>query len=349
MPVLVLNACRSAHADPPTAPETAVADLHAQVRAYGSLAQEVMDAGVAGVVAMRYNVYADTAAPFVADLYAALTQGHSLGEAVTLGRKQLAANPLREIAYDPCPLQDWPVPVLYEAAPIMLFPKPAKDVPLTITLKAGEAVSARGALGPQLPRRPDVGFFGRDETLLALDRAFDTQNVVLLHAFAGSGKTSTAAEFTRWYALTGGVEGPVLFTSFEHYKTLARVLDQIGQVFGKGLEQAGIHWLALDDAERRDVALQVLKQIPVLWIWDNVEPVVGFPTGTTAAWSAEEQKELVDFLRGARETKAKFLLSSRRDEWGWLGDLPARVTLPPMPMQERVQLAGRWPRSMGSG
>jgi hypothetical protein len=61
VPVLVLNACRSAHAEPQDAPaqidETSeqVDDLHTQVRSFGSLAQEVMDAGVAGVVAMRYD------------------------------------------------------------------------------------------------------------------------------------------------------------------------------------------------------------------------------------------------------------------------------------------------------
>ena len=35
------------------------------------------------------------------------------------------------------------------------------------------------------------------------------------------------------------------------------------------------------------------------------------------------------------------LLTSRRDEHGWLGDLPARVQLPPMPMRESLQLAAR--------
>jgi MoxR-like ATPase len=54
----------------------------------------------------------------------------------------------------------------------------------------------------EVPPAPDVGFFGRDETLLALDRAFDNDNILLLHAYAGSGKTTTAAEFARWYALT---------------------------------------------------------------------------------------------------------------------------------------------------
>ena len=39
----------------------------------------------------------------------------------------------------------------------------------------------------------------KDAIHLALDRAFDTQRIVLLHAYAGSGKTSTAVEFARWF------------------------------------------------------------------------------------------------------------------------------------------------------
>lgn len=80
-------------------------------------------------------------------------------------------------------------------------------------------------------------------------------------------------------------------------------------------------------------------QAPLLWIWDNVEPVAGFPKGSESKWSAQEQRDLADFLRAARETKAKFLLTSRRDERDWLGDLPARVAVPPMPRQERLELA----------
>jgi hypothetical protein len=84
----------------------------------------------------------------------------------------------------------------------------------------------------------------------------------------------------------------------------------------------------------------VLQQVPVLWIWDNVEPVTGFPAGTLSDWSEAEQQELRAFLSAARETKAKFLLTSRRDEAEWLGELPRRVAVPDMPMQERLQLAG---------
>jgi tetratricopeptide (TPR) repeat protein len=329
---LMLNACQSAYATPPREPAAAVPEnVHEETRALGSLAQEVMDAGAPGVVAMRYKVFVETAAQFMASVYERLMHGDTLGEAVNFGRNQLHAQPLRGIGFDPRPLRDWCVPVVFEAAPVRLFSGRQAGLRL--------APPGSGAAVEGLPPRPDAGFFGRDETLLALDRAFDRQRIVLLHAYAGSGKTTAAAEFARWYRETGGIDGPVLFTSFEQHLPLARVLDQIGQVFGEELEQTRVNWLALTEPQRRGVALQLLRQKPVLWIWDNVEPVAGFPKGTESKWTPEEQRELADFLRAARETEAKFLLTSRRDERGWLGGLPARVPLPPMPFLERLELA----------
>ena len=37
-------------------------------------------------------------------------------------------------------------------------------------------------------------------------------------------------------------------------------------------------------------------------------------------------------------TLVKFLLTSRHEEYAWLGNLPRRISVPPMPMQESVQL-----------
>jgi len=54
VPVLVLNACRSAHAEvegDAGGASGGSTDSHGQVRAFGSLAQEIVDTGVAGVVA----------------------------------------------------------------------------------------------------------------------------------------------------------------------------------------------------------------------------------------------------------------------------------------------------------
>jgi tetratricopeptide (TPR) repeat protein len=341
VPFLVLNACQSAFAEAAAEPDEVTPELtRNEIEGYGSLAQAVMETGAAGVVAMRYSVYVVTAAQFVAELYGALSRGRALGEAVTWARKNLANQPDRRIAYEARPLQDWCVPVVWERAPVRLWPEKPDAAPIRIKLDDGAAAKA-GALDQAMPDRPDIGFYGRDDTLYALDRAFDKHRIVLLHAFAGSGKTTTAAEFARWYALTGGIAGPVLFTSFERQQPLARVLDKIGIVFGRALEDAGIHWDAITDtAKRRDIALQVLRQVPVLWIWDNVEPITGFPSGTTSEWSLEEQQELRAFLGAALDTKAKFLLTSRRDEDAWLGSLPSRVLVPPMPMQERLELAG---------
>src|SRR5579859_707257 len=338
VPVLVLNACRSAYAEARAEPGEASGDVHARIRAYGSLAAEIADEGVPGVVAMRYNVYVVTAAQFVADLYAHLLAGRSLGQAATAARRALAADPLRQIGSTPVELQDWAVPVVYESAPLVLLHPPERAAPVIRLDASGDAEAPAG-----LPHPPDAGFFGRDETLLALDRAFDTQPVVLLHAFAGAGKSSTAAEFARWYQTTGGLDRPgiVLWSSFEHHLTADRLIGTVGDRFAGPLEASGILWAALTDpAQRRDIALQVLAQVPVLWIWDNVEPVAGFPAGTQSAWTAAEQEDLIGLLRDlAQRTRCKMLLTSRRDEHTWLGDLPARIRLPRMPMRESVQLA----------
>jgi tetratricopeptide (TPR) repeat protein len=367
VPVLVLNACRSAFTEaqsrpgePDSEPEGVgsgpasgaaespaglTEDVHSRIRAYGSLAAEVADAGVAGVVAMRYNVYVVTAAQYMADLYAHLLTGKTLGQAATLARCALADNPTRHIGSAPVALQDWAVPLVYEAAPLGLLESRQQEAPL-INLTSTESTDAiAGEIG--VPRPPDAGFFGRDETLLALDRAFDTQQVVLLHAYAGAGKTSTATEFARWYQATGGLDhpqlgtGPVLWSSFEHYLPLDRLLDAAGDTFSPLLEANGVHWQALTDpAQRRNLVLQLLAQVPVLWVWDNTEPITGFPPGTSSAWTQGEQDQIAGFLRDlAQQTRCKVLVTSRRDEQHWLGNLPARAELPPMPMRERLQLA----------
>src|SRR5215467_4659123 len=112
--------------------------------------------------------------------------------------------------------------MMYESTPLVLLRPPERAAPL-ITLTPAETKTANSGAGG-VPRPPDAGFFGRDETLLALDRAFDTQRLVLLHAFAGAGKSSTAAEFARWYQVTAGLDHPdhpewgpgaVLWCSFE--------------------------------------------------------------------------------------------------------------------------------------
>jgi tetratricopeptide (TPR) repeat protein len=286
----------------------------------------------------------------MADLYAHLLAGRSLGQAATAARQALAADPQRQVGAVPVSLQDWAVPVVYESAPLVLLRPPQRPAPLIRLASAETGPDGSGAGPGGVPRPPDAGFFGRDETLLALDRAFDDHPVVLLHAFAGAGKSSTAAEFARWYAATGGLDHPehpewgpglALWSSFERHLTADRLLGLAGDRFAGLFEANDIAWAAVTDPDqRRDLVLQALAQMPVLWVWDNVEPVAGFPAGAVSTWTPDEQGDLAGLLRElAERTRCKVLLTSRRDERGWLGDLPERVRLPAMPMRESLQLA----------
>jgi tetratricopeptide (TPR) repeat protein len=339
VPVLVLNACQSAMHTASAAPETA-GDGHEEVRAIGSLAQAVVDQGIPAVLGMRYSVYVVTAAQYIGQLYLALAKGRSFGEAATEGRKHLHLNPDRWIGLEARPLQDWFVPVIYEAHAMQL----GSAAPLS-------ALGEQPDLDP-LQRHPallryvpEEGFIGRDETLLALDRALDGHRIVLLHAYAGQGKSATAVEFARWYALTGGLGAQplVLLASFESHTDLADLLHQIGQPFAPWLAAQGIDWSAINDPNaRRQTVLQILRHFPVLWIWDNIEPVAGFPEGAESPWTAAEQSELRDFLQQIKldnASKVKLLLTSRRDETKWLGGLPYRIAMPRMRPSDAANLA----------
>ena len=341
VPVLVLNACQSAMHEAVEKPEGAD-NVHDEVRAIGSLAQAVVDQGIPAVLGMRYSVFVVTAAQYVGELYRALANRRGFGEAASEARKHLHGNPDRWVGLQPRPLQDWFVPVVYEATPLQLLPKKKPDE--LGRQRELDPVQLNTAL---LRYVPDHGFVGRDETLLMLDRAFDVHPVVLLHAYAGQGKTTTAVEFARWYARTGGLgqQPVVLLTSFESHTDLDDVLNQIGQPFAPMLQANGIEWHALNDCgERRNLIVQLLRQIPVLWIWDNVEPVAGFPEGTESAWTDAEQAELAEFLKQLKvdaATKVKILITSRRDEQKWLAGIPHRVKMPPMSDSDAAGLALR--------
>ncbi len=95
--------------------------VHDEVRAIGSLAQAVVDQGIPAVLGMRYSVFVVTAAQYIGELYRALAKGSGFGEAASQGRKHLQLNPDRWVGLQPRPLQDWFVPVVYEAARIKLL------------------------------------------------------------------------------------------------------------------------------------------------------------------------------------------------------------------------------------
>jgi hypothetical protein len=218
--------------------------------------------------------------------------------------------------------------------------------------RAGRARAVKEEPPPllaELPGEPSWGFVDRPEVMFTLDRAFDVHGTVLLHAFAGAGKTSLAREFARWYRHSGGLadrEGRILWSSFESYNPLAP-FDAFEQVFRDRLKRDGSAWAAASREARKEIALDVLDQVPTLWVWDNVELLGGFPPGGEPLWSDDERRFLSDFLADLARTRCRVLLVGRRPEEEWLEDLPLRIALPPMPMEERGELTIRITGSHG--
>lgn len=173
-PILILNACRSARAE---------TEQMGNRRPLGSFADELLQLGQPAVLAMQYNVEVETASRFVAGLYQGLLQGHSLSEAVQSGRHHLFITSNQGRPDHQTTVHDWLVPVLFESAP------------LSIVRQRSYAPRMEAAA----PERPTSnGIVGGDDTLMALERAFQTAPVVILAGPAGSGKTTLANEFASW-------------------------------------------------------------------------------------------------------------------------------------------------------
>jgi hypothetical protein len=173
-PILILNACRSARAE-------IWAEQTGARRPIGSLAEELMRMGQPAVVAMQYNVDVDTASRFVADLYEGLVIDGSLAAAVQKARRNLLHADMSTVPGRRLRVDDWLVPVLFEAAP------------RTLDLKSGGP-----AHSPSSSFAPANQMVGGDNIVMAIERAFQQVSVIVLSGQIGSGKTAIAAEFARW-------------------------------------------------------------------------------------------------------------------------------------------------------
>jgi tetratricopeptide (TPR) repeat protein len=363
VPVLVLNACQPSR----TKEATTTADVNVRkttALAFESLARDVQTQGINAVVQIPYHLGPVASAHWLEQIYLSLAQGAPVCEAATVARQRLQEDARLQISYGPVRREDWPAAVVHEHEPLPLVrraplqPRPAEEEEKpSSSPERNEAPGRPGEelLDPALPPRPAVGFLGRDDTILAIERALSAKPLVLLHGEDGAGKTTTAAEFARWYAATGGVEGPVLYTSFEHSTPLSSLLDQLGAVFRRSMEAVGLHWRSMSQDERRQAAIDVLEQIPVLWIWDSVDELGSKTAGVSSEWTRDEREKLTGFLKQAAETQAKFLLTARSPEQDWLGPLTVNIQLGPLPLWEALQLTrvlveqhGSWPPDIDS-
>jgi len=304
------------------------------VDCFRSVARSVCDAGLTGALEAPYNLDPQTAGRAFLNIYEGLARGLTLGEAASRQRKTAAADPLRRLAGRPVTRMDWPVMRVYESVRARLLraaPQEATD----------ELTPAEAGVGQQREAGPlpfaELGFVGQDDALVHLDRIFCTRPAALIRGEAGLGKSALAAEYARWSVSTGALDGPVIYSPFAEHRCLVSLLDQLATVFAEPLRANGYDWDRMAGAEREDVALHVLRQIPVLWIWDGVESVDGLSDIGVEPWDQEDREELVRFVHRASDSQARFLLTSRNSE-PWLDRLAESLELLPLPMRERLLL-----------
>lgn len=316
VPIFVLNACKSAQEGE---------------EKFSSVATRLVSLGAKGVVAMAYSVYAQAAKHFMGRLYGELAAGATLDSAVAAGRKDVLNKQLRPSPKGDKPLQDWLVPVLYQQESYTPFIPTTTD---TDVLDIEDFLEPTVSNLVGFPEEGAYGFIGRDYDILRLERAFRQNNIVLLQGMAGVGKTELACGFARWLEETQGRTGKIFFMSFEHGATLSNVVNQVGrEVWGDKFSQYRAE-------QQQQAVLKYLKTQPSLLIWDNFEPVAGFPAGNEPLLNASERDALQRFLKDLRGGKSWELITSRREE-RWLDCGYSLVDLRGLREQDVEELAAK--------
>jgi tetratricopeptide (TPR) repeat protein len=252
IPLVFLEACQSAQAE-----------------AGGeSVATELLQRGVASVVAMSHSVLVETSRRFVKAFYGELAKGQRVGQAMLAGQRALHSDPNRGERYGigELTLADWFVPVLYQEEN---DPQLFTAIPAPQTTEDQKA-RLRARLGEVPPAPVDTGFVGRSRDLLALERLLRKERWAVVRGQGGEGKTALAAELARWLVRSQQVKRAA-FVSVELCSHQDAVLDALGrQLVGDEYSAAKFEGLeqALLPIER------ALKEQDTLLVIDNMESVL---------------------------------------------------------------------------
>jgi tetratricopeptide (TPR) repeat protein len=291
IPLVLLEACQSAKAE-------AGAE---------SVASELLQKGVASVVAMSHSVLVETARRFVAAFYAELARGQRVGQAMLAGQRALHSDRSRGQRYGigELKLDDWFVPVLYQEKddPQLFTASPAAQT------KEDLGARLRARLGAVPPEPVDTGFVGRSRDLLALERLLRQERWAVVRGQGGEGKTALAAELARWLVRSQQVRRAA-FVSVELCSHKDAVLDALGrQLVGADYSAA-----KYDSPEKALLPIErALREQPTLLVIDNMESVLLPPylespelLSEEAALELQEILALAERLLRAGETRIVF-------------------------------------------
>ncbi|MDP2727437.1 MAG: hypothetical protein Q8P59_07815, partial [Dehalococcoidia bacterium] len=103
----------------------------------------------------------------------------------------------------------------------------------------------------------------------------------------------------------------VFATSFKEKADFGQV---IGSIAGYATD---LSRLPEDEQQRRLIGS--LRDNPCLLVWDNLEPVAGYPQGAEPLATDEERAKLCRFLKALRGGKSRVLITTRKPAEDWLG------------------------------
>ncbi len=255
-----------------------------------SVASELLQRGVASVVAMSHSVLVETARQFVETFYAGLAHGHRVGDAMLDGQRGLKDDTFRGRIFGAgeLRLEDWFVPVLFqEKDDPQLFhrtpaPQTQEDLRTILASRLGG-----------VPAAPATGFVGRSRELLALQRLLRHERYAVVRGQGGEGKTALTAEFARWMVRSHQIRRAA-FVSVETHGHCLAVLDAVGS------QLVGDHYSAavFDDVEQAILPIErALREQATLLVVDNMESILLPPyLETHEALSEEVGRELQAIL-----------------------------------------------------
>jgi hypothetical protein len=274
IPLVFLEACQTAQAEDTSE----------------SVASELLQRGVASVVAMSHSVLVETARRFVETFYAGLAHGQRVGDAMLDGQRGLKDDTFRGRIFGAgeLRLEDWFVPVLFQEKD---DPQLFRRTPAPQTQEDLRTILASRLGG--LPEEPKTGFVGRSRELLALQRRLRHERYAVVRGQGGEGKTALAAEFARWMVRSHQLRRAA-FVSVETHGHRLAVLYAVGsQLVGNNYSAA-----AFDDVEQAILPIErALREQSTLLVVDNMESILLPPyLETPEALSEEAGRELKAIL-----------------------------------------------------
>ncbi|MFQ6026444.1 MAG: tetratricopeptide repeat protein [Dehalococcoidia bacterium] len=306
-------------------------------RQWAHTAQGLAEAGVPQVLCLPYGISGAAAREsLLRNIYQALIEGETPASCLARARRALMDAPQRPSIIGKQVFWDWITPTAYHSATYQ--PQPIEEEKPDLLAAPVIQPQEESTTESQLPAAGQYGLVGRQGEIRQVEQLLQVSPVTLLSGNTGVGKTELALGLARWSQRTAlqTFSGGVFYTTFEvsHPSGVQRVVHEIGTSL------AGLEFAELQPEQQRQWVVQYLQEQPSLLIWDGVENVAGFPSGSPGLLEEPEQADLDRFLgETTREGPSRALLLTRRRAESWVSGQPARLELNGLAGRDRMELA----------